>query len=918
MKRLILFVLFITSLSAGAQSLTTQYLGAPLTLIQQRGLQRNDSALFIPADTIMRSYWPKTLPAIASKNGVFYLWSTAAQRWMPSSVDTSIIATRARLYKTLDSLKATLVASNIYTADGTLSEYRTVNLNGNGLSFEHTAPDGSQIYSRFDPSTRSMERSAYNGATGRYTTFYQDDQTLQLYAQQGSGATLVSSQFNLLINGDMQLENTNGRYRFTRFRNAPVVAGGDSAVYIDAEGYLFKKAPATGGITSESDPVATAKIGDLTTLTTTAKSTVVAAINEVKAQGGSYTPAIQNITGQSTFNTSAGRWAKYTAASSSPVTLTLNASAGDEGYIWFYNNGGGATLTVNSSSVEVNPAAGSVTLVGYAYDGTTLKLIPDYSTATTGGGGTTDVTPPDLVSIKMLNSTTVEAMLSEAVTATNTGWTFTKNGSSLPISSVSGSGTTTLDFTLSSSVVGGDNVLAAYATTTGDTKDAAGNELADFSTYSVQNDLPTFVTYMTWGYKSSNLVVSSNGLLKQTGTTGTNDFARSNEVIEAGSYLYVTALDAAQNKMVGLTKVQSPTAYTDLAYAFNFGTDNSVYYVEGAAAGSISTYTAGDKFRLFYNNTTIIYQKLVSGTWTTIRTSSASASGNYNAMVAMSTLGATFSELYKPTSTPDINAPNIMYATVENAAANKIVLQMNETMLSTSMPGASDFTATGKTVTAVSIAGAKVTLTVNSAYANGDAIGVTYTPGTTPLKDYAGNAAAGFTTTAINNILPVEAFVTWATMGGNVTTASNGITKIAGTSGWDGNSFARTNETFGINTRFFGQEGNNVTTQNKMFGLTAKTAPTVYTDLSYGINISSDGKIYYVEGGASGVMSTTYAAGDQFRVAWTPSNQIQYQKSSDGVNWTVMKTSTTAPSGTYYGLVVINTVGSTISNLKKY
>ena len=95
----------------------------------------------------------------------------------------------------------------------------------------------------------------------------------------------------------------------------------------------------------------------------------------------------------------------------------------------------------------------------------------------------------------------------------------------------------------------------------------------------------------------------------------------------------------------------------------------------------------------------------------------------------------------------DVTAPSLSGATVEDAA---LVLTYDEALDEDSVPVAGDFavrvTGTARGVDAVGIEGARVTLTLASAVANGATVTVSYTvPGTDPIQDLAGNDAAALT-----------------------------------------------------------------------------------------------------------------------------------------------------------------------------
>lgn len=105
----------------------------------------------------------------------------------------------------------------------------------------------------------------------------------------------------------------------------------------------------------------------------------------------------------------------------------------------------------------------------------------------------------------------------------------------------------------------------------------------------------------------------------------------------------------------------------------------------------------------------------------------------------------------------DSTPPAFSSAQVTNSQPSVIQVTMNET-LAASIPPNSAFTVSGgRTVSSVSISGAVVSITVNTAYANGDTITVAYTqPGSNPrLQDATGNATTTFSAQSVtNNISP--------------------------------------------------------------------------------------------------------------------------------------------------------------------
>ena len=109
---------------------------------------------------------------------------------------------------------------------------------------------------------------------------------------------------------------------------------------------------------------------------------------------------------------------------------------------------------------------------------------------------------------------------------------------------------------------------------------------------------------------------------------------------------------------------------------------------------------------------------------------------------------------------PDTTAPTLTSAAT-NTAGTAINLVYNEALLTSSIPSASayDITQDGATIPSanysVGVAGSTVTITFTSALiVNATRVVMNYTPGATPVKDLAGNAAAAVTNNVVSNIVP--------------------------------------------------------------------------------------------------------------------------------------------------------------------
>ena len=121
----------------------------------------------------------------------------------------------------------------------------------------------------------------------------------------------------------------------------------------------------------------------------------------------------------------------------------------------------------------------------------------------------------------------------------------------------------------------------------------------------------------------------------------------------------------------------------------------------------------------------------------------------------------------------DTAAPTLAGATVNGSS---MVLTYSEDLDTTSTPANTDYTiavsgGTAPTVTGTTISGAMATLALSTAVTQGVTVTVSYTPGTTPLQDIAGNAADRLTTRSVTNDTPAPLNPT-ATLAGTLTEAN--------------------------------------------------------------------------------------------------------------------------------------------------
>ena len=110
--------------------------------------------------------------------------------------------------------------------------------------------------------------------------------------------------------------------------------------------------------------------------------------------------------------------------------------------------------------------------------------------------------------------------------------------------------------------------------------------------------------------------------------------------------------------------------------------------------------------------------------------------------------------ILRPNLVDGVN-PALASAAVNGAA---LTLTYGEVLDESSMPATDAFTVTvagsGRTVTHVSVSGRVVTLTLASVVAHDETVTVSYSPGTNPIRDAAGNAATGLSNDPVRNATP--------------------------------------------------------------------------------------------------------------------------------------------------------------------
>lgn len=115
---------------------------------------------------------------------------------------------------------------------------------------------------------------------------------------------------------------------------------------------------------------------------------------------------------------------------------------------------------------------------------------------------------------------------------------------------------------------------------------------------------------------------------------------------------------------------------------------------------------------------------------------------------------------------PDLVAPTVQSITVEDVFKNRIIITCSEDINNSIIPATTDITVSGgKTVSSISVSNDVITVTVNSDYAYGDTITISYTQGVNKFQDMSGNLLANFSNSVVtNNIANSMNLVSWTSL----------------------------------------------------------------------------------------------------------------------------------------------------------
>lgn len=355
-------------------------------------------------------------------------------------------------------------------------------------------------------------------------------------------------------------------------------------------------------------------------------------------EGGAPT-VITEVTQELTFGSNQVMGINDRDNQSGSYSFTLAGSGNTPGYViqvYIQANGSG-TFTFSSDFVILNSSVlsgGVLTndvtyLFSFLYDGDKVLVNVVETNA-----APVDVTPPTLSSATIQDSTdnTLDLVFDQAVNITTAGWSISTDGAALSISAVaSGSGTTTPKFTLSRSILSTETITISYDSSTGNTADEAGNELADITNRAVTNNVVDLEN-IVWTAGGANAVISTNNLDSSSASPWDQSYARATKTLPISTDGNVQA--AIQSTSIGciLGFDASPTitAFNAFDYSvFVAPTGNYFTFVGATSTDSGIAWANGDLYRIRRESGNIIAEYYRGGSWSTIRNFSVSQTGLY-------------------------------------------------------------------------------------------------------------------------------------------------------------------------------------------------------------------------------------------------------------------------------------------------
>ena len=556
-------------------------------------------------------------------------------------------------------------------------------------------------------------------------------------------------------------------------------------------------------VTNETIKATTNTLNDLSLSSVTLDPTFASATTN-------YTATVPHKTGETTIT--------VTPTDSRSTTAIDPTDADDD-----LTNGHQAALSVGDTTITVTVTPEDATASRKDYTVTVTRQ--------------SDTTPPELVSASVNGATLVlsyDEALDDDSTPETGSFTVSVNENARSVSEVSIAGSA-VTLTLDPAAEHGDTVTLAYTVPTGENaspiQDIAGNPAPAITTsFPVSNDTPdtTPPGLVSASVNGATLTLTYDESLDgdssptdDSFTVTVNENARSVSAVSvAGSGVTLTLKPAAEHGDTVTLAYTVPTGENaspiqDIAgnpapaitTSFPVSNDTPDTTPPGLVSASVNGATltltydesldgdsspTDDSFTVTVNeNARSVSAVSVAGSGVTLTLKPAAEHGDTVTLAYTVPTGENASPIQDiagnpapaittsfPVSndTPDTTPPGLVSASVDGAT---LTLAYNETLDEDSAPTDDSFTVTvnenSRLVTAVSVAGSKVALTLVSAAEHGDTVTLTYTVPTgenaSPIQDIAGNPAPAITTA-----VPVSNDTPDTTSPGLVSASVNGVT----------------------------------------------------------------------------------------------------------------------------------------------
>ena len=413
-----------------------------------------------------------------------------------------------------------------------------------------------------------------------------------------------------------------------------------------------------------------------------------------------------------------------------------------------------------------------------------------------------DTTAPTVIS-RTVNRTSLVIICNEELDTSSvpaaTVFTVMVAGSARGVSNVAISGST-ITLTLASTVTQNQVVTVAYtAPSNNPVQDSAGNDLATFAAAAVTNNTPdiTAPVVSSRAVNARTLTITCNEALDTTSTPAAGAFA----VVAGGSTITVSTV-VISGTTVTLTLAAAVNSVQTVTVAYTAPSNNPVQDSAGNDLATFSAAAVTNNTPLTVASRTVNAAALVITCSAALDTTSVPAAASFAVRVDGSSRGvstvaisgtevtltlasavseqqvvtvaytkpntnpiqdtggkdlATFAAASVTNNTPDLTAPTVVSRTVN---ARTLTIACSETLDGNSRPATSAFSVmvagSARSVSAVTVFGANITLTLASAVTSGQVVTVAYTtPTTNPVQDEAGNDLASFSVAAVTNRTPL-------------------------------------------------------------------------------------------------------------------------------------------------------------------